>query len=681
MNTDLHSIGQAYLAAGLCVVPAGQDKRPKLPSWTLYQKQLPIADELDEWFHEDRPHGLGLVCGKISGGLEVLDLDAKHDPSGTLNARAEAAIKEFAPGLWERLPRETTPSAGLHLYFRSAKPAGNMKLAMPAVGTKAVAETRGEGGFIVSAPTPGYIMVNGSLTEIPTITDDERDSLLAAARSLDESEPKIVRAPSTMKGAELSPLDDYNLRGDALDLLRQHGWHVGAGGKLRRPGKDHGCSATWNHAGKGKLCVFSSSTPFDMAPSTYSPAGIYTVLECGGDFSRAAAELRRLGYGADRPITPATVSTEIATAKPTDAPHSVPLASLAPPDESTRAESNLLGNGFLRRGQTGLINGATGIGKSSLTTQAGVEWSVGRSALGIKPQQALRVLIVQSENDDSDVAEMRDGILSGLQLSDAELSLYKENVRIMRSFKSGAKWLAEITADVVEHRPDLIIVDPLFAFAGVDLAKDQPGLSAFLREMLLPFTIKYRLGVLLVHHTNKPPASKGNASTYAAGDHAYSGSGHNELPNFVRFVVVLRSLGSSTVFEFRIGKRWKRAGMTDESGTLVDRRLIKHADTGLFWEPATEQDLAATLDRPGNSPSSQKMLDEAAAIADAFFAIQKRGQVSLEALSKRTKKSEKTLRRRFGIGRGLLRVGDDVLAIRDSIVYVVTDAESMEVAA
>jgi hypothetical protein len=307
----MHQVAKRYLAAGLCVVPTRTDKRPALPTWTIFQKQLPTQDEVDEWFATATPHGIGIICGIISGGLEALDLDAKNDPAGTLNRRAEAAIRQFAPGVWERLPIEQTPSGGLHLYFRSPMPEGNLKLAHcpDAQGKLAViAETRGEGGFIVSSPSPGYKMQHGSLSTIPLLTVEERDGLLSAARSLDQAPAKPSHQSSAISHwnrSELSPLDDFNKRGEVLELLRRHGWHIGptrddGSCYLRRPGKTEGGSATWNFAGRRTLCVFSTSTPFEVSPTTYSPAGVYAVLEHGGDYSAAAQELRRQGFGSGR---------------------------------------------------------------------------------------------------------------------------------------------------------------------------------------------------------------------------------------------------------------------------------------------------------------------------------------------------------------------------------------------
>jgi hypothetical protein len=367
----------------------------------------------------------------------------------------------------------------------------------------------------------------------------------------------------------------------------------------------------------------------------------------------------------------------------TQTPKSVALSSIPTPTSSHRALVNLLGNGFLRRGQTGLINGPTGIGKSVLVIQLAVTLAVGRPLFGLRPERALRVLIVQAENDDDDVAEMRDGVLKGLQLTTAESALYDDNVRIVRLFSSGRTWLADLNAVVLADRPDLLIVDPLFAFAGVDLAKDQPGLSEFLRGLLLPFSIKHNLGVILIHHTNKPPSNTKDRGTWQAGDFAYAGSGHNELANFSRFVGVIRSLGSRVVFELRIGKRWQRAGLVDAQGDPVDRLLIKHAHHGIHWETASQKDLEDTIEKSSGSPAPAKTewsaeLDK---LAKAIFAATKSGKAALADVAKRLRTSEKTVRRRFTEieGKRLLRVGEDQFLLHNSNITVIEEEKQAEV--
>jgi hypothetical protein len=138
------------------------------------------------------------------------------------------------------------------------------------------------------------------------LTAEQREDLLAAVRSLDRSPPEPAQ-PQPSKATHTNaqtPFDDFNQRGDTLGLLARHGWVIGeelADGKryLRRPGKtEKGWSATWNYDRRGTLSVFSSNAePFKTAPTSYSPSAIYALLECNGDFKRAAAQLRARGYG------------------------------------------------------------------------------------------------------------------------------------------------------------------------------------------------------------------------------------------------------------------------------------------------------------------------------------------------------------------------------------------------
>jgi hypothetical protein len=93
--------------------------------------------------------------------------------------------------------------------------------------------------------------------------------------------------------------------------------------------------------------------------------------------------------------------------------YGIPLPPADDPNE-------LLKHRFLCRGGGMLVVGNTGIGKSAFVIQCAILWSVGREAFGIKPRGALRVLIVQAENDQGDMAEFREGILAGIGLTAEE---------------------------------------------------------------------------------------------------------------------------------------------------------------------------------------------------------------------------------------------------------------------
>lgn len=78
--------------------------------------------------------------------------------------------------------------------------------------------------------------------------------------------------------------------------------------------------------------------------------------------------------------------------------------------------SELLLYRFLCRCAGLLLVGPTGIGKSSLAMQMMILWALGRAAFGIVPKGPLKSVLVQAENDDGDLAEMRDGVIRGFRL-------------------------------------------------------------------------------------------------------------------------------------------------------------------------------------------------------------------------------------------------------------------------
>ena len=80
----------------------------------------------------------------------------------------------------------------------------------------------------------------------------------------------------------------------------------------------------------------------------------------------------------------------------------------------------LIRNRLLCKGAILLVAGPTGIGKSSFDLQCGISWALGKTAFGMQPTRPLRSLFIQSENDDGDVYEFREGIFKGLGLTTEE---------------------------------------------------------------------------------------------------------------------------------------------------------------------------------------------------------------------------------------------------------------------
>ena len=316
-----------YLHNGLSVLPArreGDHKCVALRSWKPYQQRLPTEAELRGWFANNH-RALCLVGGAVSRNLEMLDFDL----GGEAFEAWRALVGEAAPHLLDRLVIETTPSGGRHVVYRCESPVcGNIKLAqrkqiVPGGDAITIAgkvfrprqsqgvwsvlltliESRGEGGIFLCAPSDGYCLTQGTLTDLPVISAEERETLLSAAWSLNEHLPDPE--PEPVNGAHpglLRPGDDYAQRGDVRDVLQRHGWTLARAGEneyWRRPGRTDGWSASLRD---GVFYVFSSNAaPFEP-DRAYTPFTVYTLLEHAGDFAAAAAALRAEGYGGDAPV-------------------------------------------------------------------------------------------------------------------------------------------------------------------------------------------------------------------------------------------------------------------------------------------------------------------------------------------------------------------------------------------
>ncbi|HRQ75570.1 MAG TPA: bifunctional DNA primase/polymerase [Phycisphaerales bacterium] len=370
----------AYHGAGLCALPAlrrGDEKRVALRSWKQFQKKRPDEDDLRSWFGAN-PDAICIVCGAVSGNLEMIDFDL----AGELFPAWRSAVEHAARGLVDRMVIESTPSGGRHVVYRCEEPvSGNTKLAQRriaadgpgevVIGTKAhrprkdasgewavivtTIETRGEGGIFLCAPSAGYELMQGDLRAPPTITADERDVLLGCAWALNEVPASVHNETPSLSssGCASRPGDDFNQRGDVREVLRRHGWTLlrpGDNEHWCRPGKHGGTSATLKD---GVFYVFSTNAPPFEPHKGYPPFSVYALLEHSGDFTAAASALAAQGYGNNEPAGDVDLSNFCAAAP--RAPASV--ADL-PPDPGLLPEDLLRIPGFVSEVMDHCLEGA-----------------------------------------------------------------------------------------------------------------------------------------------------------------------------------------------------------------------------------------------------------------------------------------------------------------------------------
>lgn len=376
-------------AHGCSVIPVVSDgtKRPAV-DWKTWQSQRPGETELRTWFTDEpielgRGHGhqgIGVITGAVSGNLELLEVEGR---AVDLVPQLAQLLTDSGMGeLWARICTGwlvQSPSGGLHFLYRveGGPVQGNTKLARrpstpaelatyqetergkanatmegdklaqrlaridaltPERVPQVLVETRGEGGYLVTAPSAGrthatgkpWALLAGGPATCPVLTIDERDALHVAASTFDAmpvrddfpTQPPLAGgAPS---GDGQRPGDDYNARATWDDILTPHGWQrvkkLGSGWGWVRPGKNphDGISATTGTSADGvdRLYVFSTSTEFETE-KPYSKFAAHALLEHGGDMAGAASALRKAGYGS--PQTEPKLSLVGGMAPPTQA--------------------------------------------------------------------------------------------------------------------------------------------------------------------------------------------------------------------------------------------------------------------------------------------------------------------------------------------------------------------------
>lgn len=308
------------LSEGLNVIAVDAFKRAVF-TWKPFSVDMINENVLMQQLQAPKAEGIAVICGAVSGGLEVIDFDLKNDVTGTLYQRYCDLIPAELRG---KLRIVETRSGGYHLYYRCEQIESNKKLASrPATDKElketphqkqlVLIETRGNGGYVVAPPSEGYTVVQENA--IPVLSIDERDLLLDAARSFHEIHAEErARFTSTGTAFVLSPFDDYNQKADAVGMLCRFGWTIvnenSSRVYLRRPGNTTAKTSGNYHKEKNLFYVWTTSTEF-TPEKAYSPAAIYSILNHAGDYSAAAKALIKDGYGVK--ATPETVRKTLET--------------------------------------------------------------------------------------------------------------------------------------------------------------------------------------------------------------------------------------------------------------------------------------------------------------------------------------------------------------------------------
>jgi len=537
MNPVLQAALDFY-DAGISVVPVNNNgSKSPIGSWKQYQVSRAEPEQLGDWFGTGHP-GIGIITGAVSGNLEMLELEGRAIHAGLFDEAKEIAINSGLEELWRLLTTgyaEMTPSGGLHFLYRIAdEPVpGSTKIARrPGENdtVEVLVETRGEGGFVVTAPSNGevhrshqpWVLLTGSPNTIPMFSMEEREALHSIFKALDSMPVKESIATALLPKSESTgekPGDDFNAKAKWSDILI--GWKqiYTSGGVTYwcRPGKDTGISATTGRNDGDNLFVFTTSTTFE-AEKPYSKFAAFAHLNHSGDFSSAAKALRALGYGAQNSLLSLTQLQELA--KPTltivpdiDSDHVEQVrerSSWYPKPLDLEGEIEQPEPEFLARNDghrlfyRGKINALLGESESGKTWVA---------LLAVKQALEIQQKVIYLDFEDSGK-----GILSRLRSLGLENRHFANFTYANPDQNLTLNERMDLVDALTEIVPELIILDGVNAamtLLALDLTSNRDA-TFFSQQLLKPLALSGAC-VITIDHV---PKSKDNRGNYAIGAQA-----------------------------------------------------------------------------------------------------------------------------------------------------------------
>lgn len=306
---ELQTEAQRLTDAGYSVIAVNSLTKMPLGSWKQNQVERILP-------HISRGNSIALVCGKVSGGLECIDLDLKYsiDPQADWE-KIKSILKKECKGWVKQVVIEASQNGGYHILYRCDEVQGNQKIASrpltqqeidaaESVGVKpeqhkTIVETRGEGGYFVCAPSDGYTIMSGDFATLKPITVEMRRSMLAALKAMDTM-PKPTK-DTTPRHLGVSPFDDFNDRGDIIDVLEKHFTITKERGNkiyLKRTGStSHGAHGAEYDSDLKKLYVWTGNSGVFEPNRAYNHTQVYHLIDGHSSYSETHHKLRDMGFG------------------------------------------------------------------------------------------------------------------------------------------------------------------------------------------------------------------------------------------------------------------------------------------------------------------------------------------------------------------------------------------------
>lgn len=284
-----------YHDSGFNVVPC--KGKAAVVRWAKYQSDRITNNDITN-FSNLTFDSIAIICGKGSGQLEVIDIDDTSIVDSLLQ-QFKLTLGDDYNNLWI----SHTKSGGCHVYYRCDQIEGNLKLANNAKGEVRV-ETRGQGGYVIAPPSPGYTWTkkSGELVELLPVQRDEIIDICRSYNDLELYEKEETRPKSSRTDVyRTTPWDAYDDTYEFERVLIKHGWsklkETAIEDYWQRPGNTLTHSAKFSHKMRTFYIHSTSVQPPLEAGKAYRPSSLRGLLEYGGDFTKSTEALSNEGYG------------------------------------------------------------------------------------------------------------------------------------------------------------------------------------------------------------------------------------------------------------------------------------------------------------------------------------------------------------------------------------------------
>ena len=496
-----------YLRAGYSVIPTGENKRP-LGLWKEYQHAR--MDEKAVPARFTKGARIAIICGIVSGNLEVIDFD---DPE------TFAPFLEFlslrASSLADKLRCHRTPSGGYHILYRSeVPPKGNQVFARSLDG-KVRIETRGEGGYFLVPPSQGYSYFSGP-DDCAVLMAEEVTILHETAKTFEQKDIPVSPGEKRTTGGD-APGKRFNAETDPRELLLKYGWKpdgkTTAGEGWTRPGKDSGVSGVLLSSTGNFYCWTSNASPLEPQKS-YTPFALYAHYEYSGNYSAAAKSLKSRSSKESKPS-----NSDSAHETPVDKVKSVTIATIM---RTQYKKIRWAVPGIIPEGMT-VLAGRPKFGKSWLMLGLAYAVATGSKAWGFVDVEKASVHYLALEDSERRIQDR-------IWQMEGYFDEYPENLHIYTDFpRIGDEFAVELTR-ILDRDPatGLIIIDTLQKVRPVTGGKRgnanlyQVEYEDY--EKIQKWSISAGIPVICVHHTRKgDPSKSGNPFDEVSGSTGIQG--------------------------------------------------------------------------------------------------------------------------------------------------------------